>query len=337
MVLPRRASLLPGLLGLALVAAPLAASAEAPAPGRPTTLPAPLLKSAPESVQDLRVLQDQLKSVVARVSPAVVGLRVNRGQGSGVIVTPDGYILTAGHVSGDPGQSVTVLFPDGKRAKARTLGANHDVDGGLIKLTDPAPPGGWPFVEMGASGQLRRAQWCVALGHPGGYKTGRTPPVRLGRVLDTRADVLRTDCVLVGGDSGGPLFDIGGRVIAIHSRIGPKLADNLHVPVDTYRDQWDRLAAGDVWGRGKPFLGVEVAPGAEDCRIGRVLPDSPAAKAGMKDGDVVTAADDLPVHNFNELLGRLTAKKPGDEITLSLLRDDGETVSIKVKLGRRPQ
>ncbi|MCL6480244.1 MAG: trypsin-like peptidase domain-containing protein, partial [Firmicutes bacterium] len=72
--------------------------------------------------------------------------------------------------------------------------------------------------------------------------------VRLGRVQWRNENLIRTDCTLVGGDSGGPLFDMHGKVIGIHSRIGPSLATNLHVPVNTYRQTWDRLAQGEVWG-----------------------------------------------------------------------------------------
>src|SRR3954466_942030 len=115
---------------------------------------------------------------------------------------------------------------------------------------------------MGISGALHKAQWCIALGHPGGFKLGRTAPLRLGRILDLRGTFITTDCTLVGGDSGGPLFDLDGKVIGIHSRIGASTLANIHVPVDTYTETWDRLAAAEAWGdrfafgpRG-PLLGV---------------------------------------------------------------------------------
>src|SRR5438876_11640505 len=98
---------------------------------------------------------------------------------------------------------------------------------------------------MGKSDELTKGEWCLATGHPRGYKPGRTPPVRLGRDLTFGNTIIKTDCTLVGGDSGGPLFDMQGRVIGIHSRIGQTLAQNMHVPVDTYRETWDRLVKGD--------------------------------------------------------------------------------------------
>src|SRR5207237_1038368 len=83
---------------------------------------------------------------------------------------------------------------------------------------------------------------------PGGYQEKRTPVLRLGRVLNASEKSVTTDCTLVGGDSGGPLFDLDGKVIGIHSRIGPSIAFNVHVPVSTYADTWERLAASETWG-----------------------------------------------------------------------------------------
>jgi serine protease Do len=316
-----------------------------PAPAyRPATQPAKPLKPVPETADDLRALQAEVKAVVARVAPAVVGLRVGGGQGSGVIISEDGYVLTAGHVSSAPDRDVIVLLADGKSVHGKTLGINYGADSGLIKITDPPPGGGdkWPFVEMGKSALLRKGQWCVAMGHPGGYRAGRTPPVRLGRVLETRGVFIRTDCTLVGGDSGGPLFDLDGRVIAIHSRIGTTLNDNMHVPVDTYRDTWEKLATAEAWGatilgnRTGSYLGVQVDPEAADCRVGEVFPSSPAQKAGIKAGDVIKTFAGQKVANFGELLILLAKQKPGDEVNVEIARDD-QMIKLKVTIGRRPQ
>ena len=91
------------------------------------------------------------------------------------IAARGGHPSTGGHVSSRPNVDVTVILGDGKTVKAKTLGVNHAIDSGLIKISDPPPAGGkWPFAEMGYSGQLHKAQWCIALGHPGGFKTGRS-------------------------------------------------------------------------------------------------------------------------------------------------------------------
>src|SRR5688572_17458712 len=239
-----------------------------PTIGKPATMPSAVNKPLPETVDDLRALQKQVREVVAKVSPTVVGLQISGGQGSGVIITDDGFVLTAAHVSGAPGRNVTIFLSDGRRVAGTTMGANNDMDAGLIQINDrgPLPDGKWPTAALGSSSGLRIGQWCVALGHPGGFRNGRTAPLRLGRVLETRVNAIRTDATLVGGDSGGPLFDLHGRVIGIHSRIGGSFSDNLHVPVDAFRNGWMRLASGEQWGeafwQGRRGRGGGGGPGA---------------------------------------------------------------------------
>jgi serine protease Do len=303
------------------------------------------IKAVPETVADLRALQAQVEAVVKHVEPSVVGLRVGGGQGSGVIISEDGYVLTAGHVASAPGRDVTVVLLNGKTVKGKSLGVNYEADSGLVKISEPPPGGGkWPYVEMGDSSKLKKGQWCIVLGHPGGFKLGRTPPLRLGRVLDTRGKFIRTDCTLVGGDSGGPLFDLEGKVIGIHSRIGTSLNDNMHVPVDSFSDTWDRLAAGEAWGGtkvlnntrpGGPYLGVLPDETAPDCHIAEIFPDSPAEKAGLKAGDLITSFDGQKVANFGELMLKIAAHKPGDEVRIEVKRE-GEKVKLSITIGRRP-
>jgi S1-C subfamily serine protease len=207
--------------------------------------PALLDKATPASVAELRALEAQVQKVLAKVVPCTVGIRIGPGQGSGVIVSADGYVLTAGHVSEAPGRDAIVVLPSGKTLRAKTLGRNIGADSGLLKIIDPGP---YPFVEMGKSSTLQKGQWVVAIGHPGGFRANRTPVVRLGRVLFANPFIIRTDCTIVGGDSGGPLFDLEGKVVGIHSKIGnTAITENFHVPIDTYREHWDRLARAESW------------------------------------------------------------------------------------------
>jgi serine protease Do len=294
---------------------------------------APVLdKRLPENVQDLRAIQERVKKMAAKVMPCVVGIRIEHAAGSGVIVSKDGYVLTAGHISGEPRRDVEILLPDGKTLKGETLGSNAAIDSGMIRITEK---GDWPFVEMGDSAKLEVGAWCMALGHPEGFRKGRPPVLRLGRVLSRKDDFLRTDCALVGGDSGGPLFDLNGKVIGINSRISEQMTWNLHVPVDTYRANWGRLAKGDVWGGKKqrgPYIGVEID---DNCRIVRVVEDSPADKAGLKANDVVILFDKDQIEDADDLLTLIAKQKPGNEVPIQVRRGK-KVLNFKVIIGRHP-
>jgi serine protease Do len=271
-----------------------------------------------------------------------VCLRIGNSQGSGVIIDLDGHILTAGHVSGEANRDAVILLADGRRLKGKTLGANNGIDSGLVRITDKVD---FPHVEMANSAQLKKGQWCLALGHPGGFKQGRDPVVRMGRLLAITEQTLTTDCALVGGDSGGPLFDMHGRVIGIHSRIGGKVSSNVHVPIDTYRDTWVRLAAAEVWGGGipffsftkpaEPYLGVRAALDKAVVKIEAVTPNSPAEKAGLKINDTILKIDNHKVTAVEDVGKALKARVPGAHIVVHVQRGN-ETVAVNVVLGKRP-
>ena len=320
-----------GLVIGVLAAGPAISADEPKAPV--IDLPEILKKGNFENLEELKTLQKQTVTVVEKVMPAVVGIQMGQGQGSGVIITKDGFILTAGHVSGAPGKDVTVIFPDGRKVKAKSLGNNKAIDSGMFKMVDEGP---WPFVEMGKSGELKAGSWCIAIGQPGGFRPGRTPPVRLGRILENTKGFVRTDCTLVGGDSGGPLFDLQGRVIGIHSRIGGTITANIHVPVDTFRDTWDRLARGEAIGTAPPtpYLGVQADPDAKECKVKDVAAGSPAEKAGLKVNDVITKFDGQKIDKFDDLSNLVSKKKPGEEVAIEVQRGE-ETVTLKATVGRR--
>lgn len=312
-------------------------------PLKPLTekLPGAFYKAAPEGVEELKAMQEHVAQLVEKISPAVVSVRVGASFGSGVIVTKDGYILTAGHVSGAPNRDVAVYFHGGKTAKGKTLGGNHGIDSGMIKIVSG---GEFPFAEMGDCQQLKKGDWCMVCAHPGGFKPGRTPPVRLGRLLNKTDSTLTTDCALVGGDSGGPLFDMHGRVIGINSRIGQSLAANMHVPVNPYREHWDKIAKAEVFGgnkfgvggfgKGGPFLGVQSDAKADGCHITAVTPNSPADKAGLKVNDIIKKFGDKELNDSVTIADLIRMRKAGDTIVLEVRRGD-ETLKLKVEIGKR--
>ena len=303
-----------------------------------------LAKKYPENKADLVAIEQQVHRVLIDVLPATVGLQVGNSAGSGVIVNSEGIILTAGHVSGNPNTKVWVILSDGRRVRGLTLGANHGIDSGMIKILEKQK-GGWPFVPMAKSKEIKPGQWVIATGHPGGYRPDRTAPVRLGRVLFNNDNVICTDCTLVGGDSGGPLFNMRGELVAIHSRIGRDIRNNYHVPIETYHSTWDRLVAAELWGGGrtkssmarvKPYLGVHLDGRHEKPQITQVDPGTPAAKAGIRAGDIVLSFDGKPVKERIDFIRRVLRKKAGANVRMELERE-GITIKIALRLGGRMQ
>ncbi len=293
----------------------------------PSTLVQALQKPVPESPADLRAIQTRVQQVVQKVMPSVVAVRVGPSQGSGVIISADGYVLTAGHVTGGSDKRVVVTLPDGTEVRARSLGVDRRMDSGVVKITGKGP---WPYTKMGDSKPLIEGQWCIAIGHPGGYRSGRDPVVRVGRIVENAQRAVRTDCALVGGDSGGPLFDMDGKVIGIHSRIGKELTMNHHVPVNTYRNNWDRLV------QGAPYYGFRLKQEDQGVRIVEVVQDTPAEKAAFQDGDLILAFENTEITDLDQLRSQIKAKRPGDRVRFKVARDN-LTLEIEMTVGRRLQ
>ena len=333
---------------------------------------APLLVVQPvraEAPASLRERQERIVKVAAEVAPAVVaivpdqeaakknGTTPGMGSGSGVIVSEDGLILTAAHVLQAVGEDFKVILSNGDSVKAKSLGRAYGRDAAMGKIVEP---GKYPFVNRAKPEELQEGSWALAMGHPGGYEVDRSAPLRLGRVIHSDIEgFIVTDCTLSGGDSGGPLFDIDGKLIGIHSSIGWRFAENRHVPMEAFDKNWDRLLEGDEWGRlgmrdreprgtrprtpraepaeapapDQPRLGivVSVAEEEEGALVSEVAKDSPADQAGVKPGDIITKVDGKSVSDSAALLSLITQRKPGDEITLTVTRGD-ESLQLKAKV-----
>ena len=297
-----------------------------------------------DGLADLRKLSKKLvalsgPSVAATVSLVSTG---GGGAGSGVIVSEDGLVLTAAHVVASLSDDVIVIFPDGKRVKAEKLGGDYDRDAAMVRITEE---GSYPFVKVGESKGLLRNEWCVAFGHPGGFDSMRSPPVRLGRVLGSGRFVT-TDCAVVGGDSGGPLFDMQGEVIGIHSNIGSTLSENRHVPIGVFTGSWDDMVAGKRTGArfaggeeqidpNRPVLGINLAGSAENggVTLEGVMANSPAEKAGLQAGDIVAEINGEAVDSPEQLIRVVGEYDPGETLKIAYRRGD-ENKEVKVKLAR---
>lgn len=329
--------LLMGIASPALLAAPEAAEKKGPER-------APVM----EGIKDLKKLNGKLVSMAEKSGAATVALVSvgGNGSGSGVIVSEDGLILTAAHVLASLKDEVIVIFPDGSRKPAKKLGADFDRDAAMVQLTEAGP---YPFVELGKSEGMLVDEWCVALGHPGGFDPTRTPPVRLGRTVHFGKFIV-TDCAVVGGDSGGPLFDPDGQVIGIHSNIGMSLMENRHVPIAVFHKQWDALKKGETKGsrfakkqpqRGpakpnekpqdgqsapdleRPVLGVQLGEPADPTGVAveGVMEGSPAGKAGLKAGDTIIAVNGKKPKTREELIELVGKLSVGAKLKVVFLRD----------------
>jgi len=204
-----------------------------------TAVHAVLAAEVEDDRPDLGVVESQTIGVVTACSDATVRLEFRgRGasSGSGVLINPEGLVLTAGHVGSRPGRRVEVILPDGRSFRGETLGQifNDDVDLGLIRL-EPSPEGEpLPSVSLAAEDSIERGDWVVTLGYAAGISANRdTPPAaRLGRVIGVDGGELAVDSPFDAGDSGGPVFDLDGALVGIVSRCGHEAWQNIATGVD---------------------------------------------------------------------------------------------------------
>lgn len=278
----------------------------------------------PQTLDELRALEAQQAKVAEKVKLVTVNVQQGNSQGSGVVISQDGYVLTAAHVAGKPNLDATVVFSNGRRYQAKTLGMNRNVDAGLLKITDQ-PAEGWPHATLGESNRLSEGQWCVAVGHPGGWQEKRGSVIRVGRVLAMLPGTIVTDCSLIGGDSGGPLFDLTGRLIGIHSRIGAEVTENMHVPVDEFTRNFERLVSGEKWGvlpGYEPAIGITGDEKDGRAIVSKINAGGPADRAGLQEGDLITNFDGTEIRTFKELREAVHGCLPGDHVRIEISRNE---------------
>ncbi len=191
--------------------------------------------ATPSTLDDVRAVERRVREILPRLLDATVAV-----PGASGVVIEDGYVLTASHVSRSLPDVATCRLHDGREFEAEPLGRQTRADAAVMRIRGDAIAG----APMGRSATLAPGQWCVMLGHPGGRQPFRPASVRIGRVLAVSGDTIVTDCPMSAGDSGGPLFDLDGRVIGLNKSITRDLTTNNHAPIDTLRDAWDDLLAG---------------------------------------------------------------------------------------------
>ncbi len=210
-----------------------AAASAVPALGQ-NIEPQGVLRSTPQNIEDLLKIETRLKEVLPKVLPALVCLQVKDGSGTGIFINAQGEIYTAAHVVFGEGTTMNVVMTDGSSHPGVCTMYHKKTDAGKAKLTGDKVPT-VPFVPLAAK-EPRIGDWVFSLGHGGGLDKERGPMVRLGRVVSLKYGSIQTDCKLIRGDSGGPLFNMNGELIGINSRVGTKLEDNLHVPMIDFTD-----------------------------------------------------------------------------------------------------
>lgn len=295
-----------------------------------TLLAGVLLLVAPSVLRgddfSLEILQESIQKTIERVRPAVVSIRGLGSAFSGVIVSADGHVLSAAHAV-TPGGKYQVFLPSGKRLRAVGKGANSRSDAAMLMITRPSDD--LPYVSMGDSASLVTDQPVLGLSFPGGQKAGSEPVIRFGRVINTGSNrtggMLQSSTLMEPGDSGGPLFDLNGNVIGIHSRIGESMVRNYEIPVNTYRKFWNELNREAAFTRGGPLtpkLGLHCESRNDGMRVLKVS-QGLASKAGIEKGDLIIEFHGRTVNSFE----RLTS-------ALNEARDEGsETVNVLVKRG----
>jgi serine protease Do len=275
--------------------------------------------------------------------------RRQRGTGSGVIISPDGFILTNNHVAGDADQ-INVKLADGREMKARRIGADPETDLAVIKIEAQS----LPFAKIGNSDSLEQGEWVIALGSPFGLEQTMTAGIvsATGRDLPGSqfTHFIQTDASINPGNSGGPLVNMKGEVVGINTLIFSQSGSNsgvgFAIPSNLANKVYAQLIKGGKVTRG--YLGVLLRPvtpaiaksvgfeGTEGVLVDDIArDDSPAAKAGLRSGDVITEFEGKPVKTPAQLTELVADTPVGKPAQLKFVRD-GRIQTATVSLGERP-
>ena len=271
------------------------------------------------------------------------------GLGSGVIVSPEGYILTNNHVV-EGAQEIEVTLSDSRRTTAKVIGTDPDTDLALLRITLDR----LPVIAMGNSDTVQVGDKVLAIGNPFGVGQTVTGGIisALGRNqlgINTFENFIQTDAAINPGNSGGALVDVNGSLLgintAIYSRSGGNMGIGFAIPVNTARQVLDGLVRNGQVTRG--WIGVEPVELNSDLAetfgiqqtegviITGVLQNGPAFKAGLKPGDVLLAVGEKDVRNVSELLTLIAAQTPGTAVKMRIKRRNAD-MTLEVTPAQRP-
>jgi putative serine protease PepD len=270
------------------------------------------------------------------------GSQQSVGQGSGFVYDTDGHVVTNQHVVAG-GTSVTVKFQNGKSYSAKVVGSDASTDIAVLKVDAPASV--LKPLTLADSSAVQIGDGVVAIGSPFGLVNSVTTGIvsGLNRTITSPGryaipNAIQTDAAINHGNSGGPLLDASGDVIGMNSQIESNSGANdgvgFAVPANTIRS-----VASQILSNGKAqhaFLGIRISTGAAGgAKVAQVTAGSPAAKAGLRSGDVITKAAGRSIGSVGDLELAIDAKHPGDRITVTYLRG-GRSHTASVTLGTRP-
>jgi serine protease Do len=282
-----------------------------------------------------------------RRSPSRQSLQI--GQGSGFIVSPDGYILTNNHLVGGVDE-VKVTLTDGRDFTAKIIGTDPESDVAVIKID----ANNLPCLEMADSDKIEVGEWVLAIGNPFGLSHTVTAGIisakgRSGFGIAAFEDFIQTDAAINMGNSGGPLVNLDGKVIGINTAlISPAMTNvgvGLAIPINIAKPVYKQIVAKGAVTRG--WLGVAIADltpdkakqldinEAKGVLVPEVMVGSPAAKAGVQAGDIIVEMDGKTVDKAGELQRQIALKEPGKSVELVIIRD-GSRKTITAKLEKRP-
>jgi len=267
-----------------------------------------------------------------------------RGEGSGFVISGDGYILTNAHVV-DDATEVTVRTTDRREYRAKVVGSDARTDVALLKIDAK----NLPVVQVGDPHGLKAGEWVIAIGSPFGFENSVTAGIvsATARSLgDTYTPFIQTDVAVNPGNSGGPLFNLKGEVVGINSQIysrtGGYQGVSFAIPIDVAMNVKNQLVTIGHVERGRIGVTIqEVNQALADsfklsrprgALVSQVEKGGPAADAGLKPGDVILAVDGHDIERSSELPPLVAAIKPGKQATLTVWRDKSER-SVRIKVG----